>query len=199
MNDLSLGPGVTAALGLEGADPAGAVLAALGPEAGLTVLPQEPLLEPSLTMRQNYRLVKRFSPAETGEALGKLLELSGLRKQGWDRPFRKDMDGERQLWKLMLTLAMSRGRVLLPRALVGLSGIQRAALDAMLAAWTEEGRSAVLTAGTVKEALALPSVRWLWLVRGERVLPLDRASAEACPAGETEKERLEALWKEAEG
>jgi len=198
MNDLSLRPGVTAALGLDGADPAPAVLASLGPEAGLTVLPPEPLLEPSLTMWQNYRLVKRFSPPEKGEALARLLELSGLKTQGWDRTFRKDMDGERQLWKLMLTLAMSRGRVFLPRALEGLSGVQRERLDAMLAAWTEEGRAAVLTAGTVKEALALSSVRQLWLVRGERVLPLDRASAEACPEEETEEKRTEALWKEAE-
>ena len=105
MKEGTLSPGVIAVLSCGGADPGEAARAALGASPGFLELPPEPMPEPALTLRQNYRLLKRYSPAEKGETLGELLELSGLKKKGWDRPFRKDMEGERQLWKLLMTLA----------------------------------------------------------------------------------------------
>ena len=190
MEELRLSPGVIGILGKE--DPAGAAAAVLGPEAGLYPLPRDPMLEPRLSMKQNYRLLLFGADPEKAALLTRLLDLSGLKKQGWDRPFRKDMDGERQMWKILLTLALGGDRVLLPEALVGMNGAQREKLDAVLADWTREGRTALLTLGSLKEALSLSSLGALWLCRAGGILPLSREQAEAY------RDREEELWKEAE-
>lgn len=190
MEELRLSPGIIGVLGKE--DPASAVTAALGPEAGLYLLPREPMLEPRLSMEANCRLLRMNTDPEKAELLDRLVDLSGLKKQGWTRPFRKDMDGERQIWKILLTLVLGGSRVLLPEALVGMNGDMRKRLDEVLAAWTAEGRTAILTLGSLKEALSLPSLDTLWLCRGEGIRSLSRERAE------TYRDREEELWKEAE-
>lgn len=160
--------GVTALLGAEEKDPAGRLAASLPEGQCLAVMEEKSRIDPFLTMKQNANYYKMNMTPEKAARLDELVKLSGLRtREKWDHPFRKDMTGERQLWRVLLTLLLEDGPVLLPQPLAGMASKEREGFAAILRSEAERGRAVVFTAASLKDVMSLGAADRVCFAAGE--------------------------------
>ena len=163
-------PSPVAVVGAEEARLAERLRAALPEGETLTQPGAAELIDPLLTMKQNAAYFRLNLPPEKAERLEELIKLSGLRKREiWEHRFRKDMVGEKALWRLIFTLLATSGPLFLPRALEGLTAAQRERLDAILADEAALGRPIVFTAAALKDLAPLQAVKTVFVADGEEL------------------------------
>ena len=137
----------------------------------LTQMEEKSHVDPFLSMKQNANYYKMTMPPEKAARFDELIKLSGLRRrEKWERPFRKDMTGEKLLWRIMLTFLLEPGPLLLPHPLRGMTAEQRERFDALLADEAEHGRAIVFTADGLKEIAPLMAPKTVCFAAGEDFL-----------------------------
>lgn len=137
----------------------------------LTQMEEKSRVDPFLSMKQNANYYKVTMPPEKAARFDELIKLSGLRRrEKWERPFRKDMTGEKLLWRIMLTFLLEPGPLLLPYPLRGMTAEQRERFDALLADEAEHGRAIVFTADGLKEIASLTAPKTVCFAAGEDFL-----------------------------
>ncbi len=181
--------GVTVLLGAEEAGLAARLAASLPEGISLTRMEDVSRIDPFLSMRQNANYYKMTMPSEKAARFDELIKLSGLRKrEKWERPFRKDMTGEKLLWRIMLTFLLDPGPLLLPHPLRGMTAEQRERFDALLADEAAHGRAIVFTADGLKEIAPLTAPNTVCFAAGEDYLvytPEEIAARREALGGET--------------
>ena len=76
---------------------------------------------PHLGMRQNAVNMRMVMKPEQQALFWELLKVGGLRRAGWNLPFRKDQPGKLRMWGMVLALTLQTGPVLAIEPMAGMT------------------------------------------------------------------------------
>ena len=158
---------------------------------------------PGLSVRDNVRQLRMMLPDGSLERFEALLSRSGLKKEGWTHPFRKDMVGQKRLFGLLEAMLTEPEGLLVCDLLAGMEAKQREAFAGMAALYQSGGGSLIYTSPGLKDVLRLELPQEVWLPGSGGFMKTDAAALRArLGAAETPEEadalmhRMEAgeLW-----
>ena len=156
---------------------------------------------PALGMRQNAVNLRMVMAPEQQALFWELLKVSGLRRAGWNLPFRKDQPGKLRMWGMVLALTLRSGPVLAIEPMAGMSPEDREDFSALLRYCQEHGLRLTYTAYRLKDVMELeyPHPLRLALPEGWRDTGFDEMQAEREALGEKAGwDKLQLSWEGAE-
>ena len=156
---------------------------------------------PALGMRQNAVNLRMVMEPEQQALFWELLKVSGLRRSGWNLPFRKDQPGKLRMWGLVLALTLRAGPVLAIEPMEGMTPEDRADFSALLRYCQERQFDFTYTAYRLKDVMELeyPHPLRLALPDGWRDTGFDELKAEREALGEKAGwDKLQLSWEGAE-
>ena len=156
-------------------------------------------LFPALGMRQNAVNLRMVMEPEQQALFWELLKVSGLRRAGWNLPFRKDQPGKLRLWGMVLALTLRSGPVLAIEPMAGMSPEDRADFSALLQYCQEHTLRLAYTAYRLKDVMELEYPHPLRLALPEGWRDTDMAEMERERAALGEKAGWDLLQMEWEG
>ena len=110
---------------------------------------------PALGMRQNAVNLRMVMKPEQGALFWELLKVSGLRRAGWNLPFRKDQPGKLRMWGMVLALTLQTGPVLAIEPMAGMTPEDREDFSDLLRYCREHGLELTYTAYRLKDVMEL--------------------------------------------
>ena len=156
---------------------------------------------PALGMRQNAVNLRMVMAPEQQALFWELLKVSGLRRAGWNLPFRKDQPGKLRMWGMVLALTLRSGPVLAIEPMAGMSPEDREDFSALLRYCQEHGLRLTYTAYRLKDVMELEYPHPLRLALPDcwRETGFDEMQAEREAFGETAGwDKLQLSWEGAE-
>ncbi len=145
---------------------------------------------PMLSIRQNAAQLRILLDNEKRAWLRELLEASGLKKNGWTKPFRKDRPGSLRLWGILTALLIRPERLLVTDPMVGMTAQDREAFAWLLTLGAEHGIEVRFTAARLQDVMRLAVPCRVCFAAGDAWRETDSAALEA----EYGAERPEASW-----
>ena len=108
-----------------------------------------------LSIRQNAAQLRIL--LDDGECawLRELLEASGLKKNGWTKPFRKDQPGQKRLWGILTSLLTRPESLLALDPMVGMTAQDREAFVRLVSLGAERGTEVRFTAARLQDVMRL--------------------------------------------
>ena len=143
-----------------------------------------------LSIRQNAAQLRIL--LDDGECawLRELLEASGLKKNGWTKPFRKDQPGQKRLWGILTSLLTQPERLLALDPMVGMTAQDREAFARLIVLGTERGTEVRFTAARLQDVMRLAIPCRVCFAAGNTWRETDSATLE----GTLEKAALDTTW-----
>lgn len=161
--------------------------------SGCVVFSEKIPLYSDLSIRDNVQQLRMMVSERDPALLEALLKRSGLKKQGWTQPFRKDMTGQKRLFGILAAM-LTRPKVLLVYdLLVGMEAKQREAFAQMADCCRDGGGTLVYTAQSIRDVLRLELRQAVWLPGGEGFRRTDTAAIAALCAEQASPEQADDL------
>ncbi len=154
---------------------------------------------PALGMRQNAVNLRMVMEPEQQALFWELLKVSGLRRAGWNLPFRKDQPGKLRMWGLVLALTLRSGPVLAIEPMAGMTPEDRTDFSALLQYCQEHVLRLTYTVYRLKDVMELTYPHPLRLALPEGWRDTDMAEMERDRAALGEKAGWDKLQLEWEG
>ena len=110
---------------------------------------------PHLGMRQNAVNMRMVMKPEQQALFWELLKVGGLRRAGWNLPFRKDQPGKLRMWGMILALTLQTGPVLAIEPMAGMTPEDRADFSDLLRYCHEHCLHLTYTAYRLKDVMEL--------------------------------------------
>ena len=110
---------------------------------------------PMLSVRQNAAQFRILLDRDKTVWLGELLDASGLKKDGWNKRFRKDQPGRLRLWGILTALLTRPKRVLAIEPMAGMTSADREALGRLIVLGMENGIEIRFTASRLQDVIRL--------------------------------------------
>ena len=110
---------------------------------------------PHLGMRQNAVNMRMVMKPEQQALFWELLKVSGLRRAGWNLPFRKDQPGKLRMWGMVLALTLQTGPVLAIEPMAGMTPEDRTDFANLLRYCQEHGLRLAYTTFRLKDVMEL--------------------------------------------
>ena len=154
---------------------------------------------PALGMRQNAVNLRMVMEPERQALFWELLKVGGLRRAGWNLPFRKDQPGKLRMWGMVLALTLQTGPVLAIEPMAGMTPEDRDDFADLLRYCREHGLRLAYTAYRLKDVMELtyPHPLRLALSDGWRDTDMEEMKRERAALGE--KAGWDLLQREWEG
>ena len=143
-----------------------------------------------LSIRQNAAQLRILLDDGERAWLRELLEASGLKKNGWTKPFRRDQPGQKRLWGILTALLTRPRRLLALDPMVGMTAQDREALARLIALGAERGTEVRFTAARLRDVMRLGVPCRVCFAAGDAWRETDSAALEA----ENGEEGPEAGW-----
>ncbi len=153
---------------------------------------------PALGARQNAAAFRMVMEPEKQRLFWELLKVGGLRRAGWNLPFRKDQPGKLRMWGLILALTLGGGPVLALEPMAGMTPEDRKDFAALLRYCQEHGLQLAYTAYRLKDVMELehPHPVRLALSSGWKDTDHDQLRAELAAMGEKAAwDKLQLTWE----
>lgn len=154
---------------------------------------------PALGIRQNAVNLRMVMEPEQQALFWELLKVSGLRRAGWNLPFRKDQPGKLRMWGMVLALTLQTGPVLALEPMAGMTPEDRADFSTLLQYCQEHALRLTYTAYRLKDVMELTYPHPLRLALPEGWRDTDMAEMERERAALGEKAGWDLLQMEWEG
>jgi len=145
---------------------------------------------PLLSIKQNTVLLRILLDDEKRTWLRELLEASGLKKNGWTKPFRKDQPGQKRLWGILTSLLTRPERLLALDPMVGMTAQDREAFARLIVLGTERGTEVRFTAARLQDVMRLAIPCRVCFAAGNTWRETDSATLE----GKLEAAALDTTW-----
>ena len=141
---------------------------------------------PALGIRQNAVDLRMVMKPEQQALFWELLKVSGLRRAGWNLPFRKDQPGKLRRWGMVLALTLQTGPVLAIEPMAGMTPEDRTDFADLLRYCQEHGLCLRYTAYRLKDVMELeyPHPLRLALPEGWRDTDMEEMQRERAALGE---------------
>lgn len=110
---------------------------------------------PSLGVRQNAMTFHIAMTLKQQSLFWELLKVSGLRRAGWNLPFRKDQPGKLRMWGMVLALTLQTGPVLAIEPMAGMTPEDRTDFANLLRYCQEHGLRLAYTTFRLKDVMEL--------------------------------------------
>ena len=143
-----------------------------------------------LSIRQNAAQLRILLDDGERAWLRELLEASGLKKNGWTKPFRRDQPGQKRLWGILTALLTRPERLLALEPMAGMTAQDREAFARLIALGAERGTEVRLTAARLRDVMRLGVPCRVCFAAGDAWRETDSAALEA----EHGEEGPEAGW-----
>ena len=156
---------------------------------------------PHLGMRQNAVNMRMVMKPEQQALFWELLKVGGLRRAGWNLPFRKDQPGKLRMWGMVLALTLQTGPVLAIEPMAGMTPEDRTDFANLLRYCQEHGLCLLYTAYRLKDVMELeyPHPLRLALPDGWRDTDMEEMQRERSAMGEeTGWDAFQLQWEEKE-
>lgn len=153
---------------------------------------------PALGMRQNAVNLRMVMEPEQQALFWELLKVSGLRRAGWNLPFRKDQPGKLRMWGMVLALTLQAGPVLAIEPMAGMTPEDRTDFANLLRYCQEHGLCLLYTAYRLKDVMELeyPHPLRLALPDGWRDTDMEEMQRERSAMGEKASwDKLQLEWE----
>ena len=153
---------------------------------------------PALGMRQNAVNLRMVMEPEQQALFWELLKVSGLRRAGWNLPFRKDQPGKLRMWGMVLALTLQAGPVLAIEPMAGMTPEDRTDFANLLRYCQEHGLCLLYTAYRLKDVMELeyPHPLRLALPEGWRDTGFEEMERERAALGEKAGwDKLQLTWE----
>ena len=154
---------------------------------------------PKLGARQNAVNLRMVMKPEQAELFWELLKVGGVRKAGWNLPFRQDQPGILRLYGLVLALSFRDRPVLAIEPMAGMTPEDREGFSGLLLYCLEHGLKLTYTADRLKDVMELNVPQPLRLATPEGWRDTDTAEMERERAAIGEKAGWDLLQLEWEG
>ena len=154
---------------------------------------------PALGIRQNAVNLRMVMEPEQQALFWELLKVSGLRRAGWNLPFRKDQPGKLRMWGMVLALTLQTGPVLAIEPMAGMTPEDRTDFADLLRYCQEHGLCLRYTAYRLKDVMELeyPHPLRLALPDGWRDTDMEEMQRERAALGEKAGwDLLQGTWEE---
>lgn len=154
---------------------------------------------PALGIRQNAVDLRMVMKPEQQALFWELLKVSGLRRAGWNLPFRKDQPGKLRMWGMVLALTLQTGPVLAIEPMAGMTPEDRTDFADLLRYCQEHGLCLRYTAYRLKDVMELeyPHPLRLALPDGWRDTDMEEMQRERAALGEKAGwDLLQGTWEE---
>lgn len=132
-----------------------------------------------LSIRQNAAQLRILLDDEKQVWLRELLEASGLKKNGWTRPFRKDQPGQKRLWGILTALLTRPERLLALEPMAGMTAQDREAFARLIVLGAERGTELRFTAARLQDVMRLGIPCRVCFAAGDSWRETDSAALEA--------------------
>ena len=141
---------------------------------------------PAMGMRQNAVNLRMVMEPEQQALFWELLKVGGLRRAGWNLPFRKDQPGKLRMWGMILALTLQTGSVLAIEPMAGMTPEDRVDFANLLRYCQEKGLLLAYTAYRLKDVMELeyPHALRLALPDGWRNTGFEEMERERAVLGE---------------
>ena len=156
---------------------------------------------PAMGMRQNAVNLRMVMEPEQQALFWELLKVGGLRRAGWNLPFRKDQPGKLRMWGMILALTLQTGSVLAIEPMAGMTPEDRVDFANLLRYCQEKGLLLAYTAYRLKDVMELeyPHALRLALPDGWRNTGFEEMERERAVLGEKAGwDKLQLTWEEEE-
>lgn len=153
---------------------------------------------PAMGMRQNAVNLRMVMEPEQQALFWELLKVSGLRRAGWNLPFRKDQPGKLRMWGMVLALTLQTGSVLAIEPMAGMTPEDRVDFANLLRYCQEKGLPLAYTAYRLKDVMELeyPHALRLALPEGWRDTCFDEMKTQREALGEKAGwDKLQLSWE----
>ena len=153
---------------------------------------------PAMGMRQNAVNLRMVMEPEQQALFWELLKVGGLRRAGWNLPFRKDQPGKLRMWGMVLALTLQAGPVLALEPMAGMTPEDRADFSALLRYCQEHGLELRYTAYRLKDVMELtyPHPLRLALPEGWRDTGFEEMERDRAALGEKAGwDKLQLTWE----
>ena len=153
---------------------------------------------PALGMRQNAVNLRMVMEPEQQALFWELLKVGGLRRAGWNLPFRKDQPGKLRMWGMILALTLQTGSVLAIEPMAGMTPEDRVDFANLLRYCQEKGLPLAYTAYRLKDVMELeyPHALRLALPDGWRNTGFEEMERERAVLGEKAGwDKLQLTWE----
>lgn len=154
---------------------------------------------PLLSIRQNAAQLRILLEDGRRAWLRELLEASGLKKNGWTRPFRKDQPGQKRLWGILTALLSRPERLLVTDPMVGMTAQDREAFARLLTLGAEHGIEVRFTAARLQDVMRLAVPCRVCFAAGDSWRETDSAALEAEYGAEGPEASWDGIQKRWEG
>ncbi|MBR3060442.1 MAG: hypothetical protein IKG89_07495 [Oscillospiraceae bacterium] len=153
---------------------------------------------PALGIRQNAVDLRMVMKPEQQALFWELLKVSGLRRAGWNLPFRKDQPGKLRMWGMVLALTLQTGPVLAIEPMAGMTPEDRTDFADLLRYCQEHGLCLRYTAYRLKDVMELeyPHPLRLALPEGWRDTGFEEMERDRAALGEKAGwDKLQLTWE----
>lgn len=153
---------------------------------------------PALGMRQNAVNLRMVMEPEQQTLFWELLKVGGLRRAGWNLPFRKDQPGKLRMWGMILALTLQAGPVLAIEPMAGMTPEDRTDFANLLRYCREHGLRLAYTAYRLKDVMELtyPHPLRLALPEGWRDTGFEEMERDRAALGEKAGwDKLQLTWE----
>ncbi len=153
---------------------------------------------PLLSIRQNAAQLRILLDDGERAWLRELLEASGLKKNGWTKPFRRDQPGQKRLWGILTALLTRPERLLALEPMVGMTAQDREAFARLTALGAERGTEVRFTAARLQDVMRLGIPCRVCFAAGDAWRETDTAALEAehgADAPETGWDGIQRRWE----
>ncbi len=153
---------------------------------------------PALGIRQNAVDLRMVMEPEQQALFWELLKVSGLRRAGWNLPFRKDQPGKLRMWGMVLALTLQTGPVLAIEPMAGMTPEDRVDFANLLRYCREHGLRLAYTAYRLKDVMELtyPHPLRLALPEGWRDTGFEEMERDRAALGEKAGwDKLQLTWE----
>ena len=153
---------------------------------------------PAMGMRQNAVNLRMVMEPEQQALFWELLKVGGLRRAGWNLPFRKDQPGKLRMWGMILALTLQTGSVLAIEPMAGMTPEDRVDFANLLRYCQEKGLLLAYTAYRLKDVMELeyPHALRLALPDGWRNTGFEEMERERAVLGEKAGwDKLQLTWE----
>ena len=155
---------------------------------------------PALGMRQNAVSLRMVMEPKQQALFWELLKVGGLRRAGWNLPFRKDQPGKLRMWGMVLALTLQAGPVLALEPMAGMTPEDRKEFSELLRYCQVHRLPLAYTAYRLKDVMELeyPHPLRLALPDGWRETDMEEMQRERAALGEKAGwDQLQLQWEEA--
>ena len=153
---------------------------------------------PALGIRQNAVDLRMVMKPEQQALFWELLKVSGLRRAGWNLPFRKDQPGKLRMWGMVLALTLQTGPVLAIEPMAGMTPEDRTDFADLRRYCQEHGLCLRYTAYRLKDVMELeyPHPLRLALPEGWRDTGFEEMERDRAALGEKAGwDKLQLTWE----